>query len=117
MLKILSTIKDAEFGELILEKAGNKVWFVPYGANLRYTINKELQVDVNVFNSEVYMHLKRKFPKAGRGSDALSIRAGCLSAIEFILAHASEKLLPQIQGKNIDPNLFNLAQKLMQMKQ
>lgn len=115
VLNLLSNLKESEFGELIFDKEGCKIWFTPMGTNMRYTINKELQIDANVFNSEIYLHSKRKFPKAGgRVSDAVSIRANLLPAFEFIVGHASEKLQPSLLGKNITPAMLALAQKLIQ---
>lgn len=117
VLKLLTSIKDQGFGELIHDKDNTKIWYMTVGQNLRYTINKELQIDCNVYNDDIYMHVKRKFPKQGRrSSDAVSIRAGLLPAFDAVLGHATENIQSQLQGKNVDSKFLALAQKLCNLK-
>jgi hypothetical protein len=108
----MSINKGNADGELIHEKNGNKVFYVQNGNNHRYTINKELQVDVNTYNSEVYFHVRRKFAKEGKQKDSVSIRVTLFPVFEIIYAHVAPKIQNLLLGKNIDPKILDLCNKI-----
>ena len=110
--KMLSSFKDGSgFGDLIHDSKDFKIWHCVAGANHRYTINREIQVDANVFNEDVWLHIKRKFPKSSSPKDSVSVRAGLIPALNIILKDAIERLQPTLFGKTIDPTIMSLAQK------
>jgi hypothetical protein len=109
VLNMLMNMKDSSNdGELVFEKENTRIWYIQVGNAHRYTINKELSIDVNTYNSEVYFHVKRKIPK-NKNNDSVSIRAKLFPSFEFIYGHVAPKLQNQILGKNVSPKLLELA--------
>jgi hypothetical protein len=109
VLSMLMNLKESSVdGELIFEKENTRIWYIQVGNAHRYTINKELSIDVNTYNSEVYFHVKRKNPK-NKNIESVSIRAKLFPCFEFIYGHVAPKLQNQILGKNVNPKLLELA--------
>lgn len=115
VLKLLTDFKDSGMGELLLDKPELKVYCLTIGNNLRYSINKDLQVDCGVFsqNGEIYMHLRKKFPKADAKSNLISFKIGLVPGLLFVANDAAKKLQNTASGRDIDPKYVALAQKIV----
>ncbi|OXA40150.1 hypothetical protein Fcan01_24896 [Folsomia candida] len=82
--KLLQNFKEKEaFGETIHDKDGIKVGFMRVGQNARYTVNKDIQLDFNVYNGEMYVHLKKKFSKTAEMQALLLGKDVDASYLEF----------------------------------
>lgn len=65
VMKFLEDFKanDGTDGETIYESGGVLITRVAMANGYRYTLNKDLVVDANLYRDELYFHLKKKVPK------------------------------------------------------